>query len=102
MKKQTLFRELFFNYIIIVVAAIVLTAVYATFSFRGFYFSGIALDLEERARLIEPQVSALLISGENDMDSIMRKTEVLCEDLGERQFSLDGYPAFGKSGWRFG
>ncbi|MBN1799413.1 MAG: HAMP domain-containing protein [Spirochaetales bacterium] len=84
MKKKTLFRELFINFLIIVLAAVVLTALYATFSFRNFYFAEISLDLEQRARLIEPQIRTILLAEDKDTNSIIQKMETLCENLGER------------------
>jgi len=84
MKKKTLFRELYINFLIIVIAAVVLTALYATFSFQNFYFGKISLDLEQRACLIEPQIRKILLSEENDINYKIQKTEALCENLGER------------------
>jgi two-component system phosphate regulon sensor histidine kinase PhoR len=84
MSKKTLFRELFINFLIIVIAAVVLTAMYATISFRTFYFQEIATDLEQRARMVEPQVRAIFASTGRREDALMRQMEALCADLGTR------------------
>jgi two-component system phosphate regulon sensor histidine kinase PhoR len=84
MSKKTLFRELFINFLIIVIAAVVLTAMYATISFRNFYFQEIATDLEQRARMVEPQVRAIFASAGRREDALMRQMEALCADLGTR------------------
>ncbi|MEJ2663580.1 MAG: HAMP domain-containing protein [Spirochaetia bacterium] len=84
MRKKTLFRELFINFLVVVVAAIILTALYATFSFRDFYFRETEADLEQRARIVEPQVRDILASTESEQKELMRKMEPLCKDLGGR------------------
>ncbi len=84
MRKKNLFRELFINFLVVVVAAIILTALYATFSFRDFYFRETEADLEQRARIVEPQVRDILASTESEQKELMRKMEALCKDLGGR------------------
>jgi len=75
--RKRLIWQLFPLFVLVAVAALLLAAFYATHTVQQFYRAGRDADLEARARLIVPQVTAPLLTGQS------AELQSLCARLGE-------------------
>ncbi|MBN1697092.1 MAG: HAMP domain-containing protein [Spirochaetales bacterium] len=81
MKKRRLFRQVYRYFIYVIIITIGIITLYATTTFRDFFFRQTALELKRNTYLIENQILDSLFPFTEDSP---RKAEELCKTVGER------------------